>query len=99
MRTLIESEHNKETDELVITVRLPMHQNGTYTYDETMTWEVPALCVYINSKYCEYTLNYLMYLDYKDSLQATASILHFDTQKEAEEFAKKHKLLIEYSNY
>ena len=65
----IEHQLDEETRDIVVTIRIPRIRKGEYTYGEG-TWEVDNVCVYIDKKYCDYTLNHLIYLDYKDSLQA-----------------------------
>jgi hypothetical protein len=83
-------------DELVITLTLPRYMKGTYTYGEG-EWEEDALCVWINEKHEDYSLNHTQYLDYKDALQATSPIVHFDDMKEALTFAEKYNLPVQYS--
>jgi hypothetical protein len=90
--------YDESKDEFVITLHVPKHMEGTYTYDPDITWQQTAVCVFINNSHEEYTLSHTQYLDYKDSLQATQSIIYFDTQKEAEDFAHEHGLMIEYSH-
>lgn len=84
-------------DELVITIRVPKMMKGTYTYGDG-EWEEPAVCVWINSKQEDYSLNHTQYLDYKDSLQSTSPIIHFDNEQEAVMFAEKYNLPVEYSH-
>lgn len=91
-------EVNDTLQEFIITLRVPKQMSGTYTYDESKTWTMPALCVRINTKFEEYTLNHTIYLDYKDSLQTGAPIIHFDTREEAEEFAEMYGLNMEYKS-
>lgn len=90
--------YNKDTDEFVITLNVPRKMSGSYTYDEDNTWVQDAVCVWIDNSHYDYGLYNTQYLDYKDSLQATTPIIHFDSQKEAEEFAEKYKLMIEYGH-
>lgn len=91
--------HNKETDTFEIHISVPRMQSGTYTYDEDSTWEEYNVCVWINEKHEDYSLNYTQYLDYKDSLQATSAIVHFDTKEEAEAIAREHNLPVKYSRF
>lgn len=85
-------------DDIVITIRLPYKQTGTYTYEEDSTWTTDNLVVVIDRDNYEYTLNHLIYLDYKDSLQEGMPYLNFDTEVEAVVFANKHKINISYLN-
>ena len=89
--------YNKETDAFEVHLTIPRTQRGSYTYDDDVTWEQDAVCVCINDRMMDYSLNYMHYLDYKDALQATRPIIFFDSKEEAEAFAKNHKLMIEYS--
>lgn len=68
---------------------------GTFTYGDG-EWEQSAVCVLINKAHEEYALYHTQYLDYKDSLQATAPICYFDNEQEAEKFADEHDLPVEY---
>ena len=90
--------YDEAMDEFVINLHVPKTQRGTYTYDDDMEWEVDAVCVWIDNSRLEYGLFHTQYLDYKDSLQATSPIIFFDTQEEAERFAKTHSLMIEYGS-
>lgn len=83
---------------LEILISLPIHQTGSYTYDESQQYTVPNLVVVINNKFCDYTLSQQIYLDYKDSLQEGGPFINFGSQEEAEEFAHKYKLNIAYIN-
>lgn len=85
--------HNKETNTFDIHITLPHKQKGEYTYGDG-EWERDALCVVINEKYQEYTLNRTIYLDYKDSLQAGQTIVYFDNEQEAIDFAEKYELMV-----
>lgn len=89
--------YDAEADEFTVTIKIPKHQTGTYMYDESQSWTQTNVCVFINPRYSEYTLNHLIYLDYKDSLQSGGTIIYFDNQDEAESFAKQHGLNIEYA--
>lgn len=89
-------EFDEEKQEFIITLRIPMYQSGEYTYGDGV-WSQDSVCVYIDKKYCEYTLNHLNYLDYKDSLQTGGPILHFDSEQEALKFAEDYKLMVEYA--
>lgn len=83
-------------ENIEILISLPLKQTATYTYDEYNKWTVNNLVVVINNKHCDYTLSQQIYLDYKDSFQEGAPFINFDSQEEAEEFAKKYKLNISY---
>lgn len=92
--------YDEATDEFVINLHVPKTMRGTcYPYeDDGEQWEQDAVCVWIDNSRFEYGLYHTQYLDYKDSLQATSPIIFFDTQEEAERFAKTHSLMIEYSS-
>lgn len=90
--------YNEDSDEFVITLVIPKTQRGTYMLDPEHTWEQDAVCVWIDRSRGDYALAHAHYLDYKDSLQATAPIIYFVTEKEAVSFAEKYKLMIEYRN-
>lgn len=92
----IEHYLEEETREIIVTIKIPRMQSGEYTYGDGM-WSQDSVCVYIDKKYCDYTLNHLIYLDYKDSLQAGGPILHFDSEAEALKFAEDYKLMVEYA--
>jgi hypothetical protein len=96
MQSNIKIQSADADDDILISFVVPKQMTGKYTYDETMSWTMPAVCVYINRVYSEYTLNHTIYLDYKDSLQVGRTILNFDSREEAEAFAKKHSLTVEY---
>lgn len=85
--------HNTKTDAFDILITIPRKQKGKYTYGDG-EWEQDALCVVINEKYQEYTLNHTIYLDYKDSLQVGPTIVYFDNKQEALDFAEKYELLV-----
>jgi hypothetical protein len=90
--------YDSSSDQFIVTMVIPKHMTGTYTYDETEEWKMPAVSVFIDRKFSEYSLNNTMYLDYKDSLQSTSPILYFDDEHEAVSFAEKHGLMVEYSH-
>ena len=96
-------EYNKETDEFLITITVPKTKRGKFTLDTMVgvndgpEWEADAVCVWVNDRWGEYALYHTQYLDYKDSLQATAPIIHFETKEEALKFAEEHNLMVEYS--
>lgn len=85
-------------EEFVVTMHIPRTMTGTYVYDKDRVWEQDAVCVWIDNSRYEYGLYNTQYLDYKDSLQATSPIFHFDSQTQAEAFAAKYGLMIEYSS-
>lgn len=85
--------YNKETDTFDIHITLPRKKKGGYTYGDG-EWEQDALCVVIDEKYQEYTLNHTIYLDYKDSLQAGQTIVYFNNKQEAIDFAEKYELMV-----
>lgn len=93
--------YNQEKEVFIVSMEIPKYQTGKYTYmfeeetDDSPTWTQPAVSVFLNRKWCEYTLNHTIYLDYKDSLQTGQAILFFRNEEEATEFAKKHKLMVE----
>lgn len=89
--------YDKETTTFHINLEVPRKMKGDYTYGEGQ-WEQDAVCVYIDKSREEYGLFHTQYLDYKDSLQATAPIIHFNSQKEAENFAVEYGLMIEYGS-
>ncbi len=93
---MIKSSNLDKDGNLIIVMSLPIKQTGTYTYDEDSKWTVDNLVVVIDSKYCDYTLNQQIYLDYKDSLQEGMPFLNFYDKEEAEEFAKKYSISIVY---
>jgi len=82
---------------LHISITVPRTQEGTDTYGDG-TWVAPAVCVFIDEKREEYGLYHTQYLDYKDSLQATAPIAHFDSKKEALKAADEFELSVEYAS-
>jgi hypothetical protein len=86
-----------EDGTFTIALKVPRKMRGKYTYDDG-EWEQDAVCVFIDNSREEYGLFHTQYLDYKDSLQATSPIIFFDSQKEAEEFAAKYRLMIEYGH-
>lgn len=86
----------KKDDKLFITIEVPLKMKGTYMYDEGVEWEQDAVCICIDNRRGEYSLNHTDYLDYKDSLQATEPICHFDSEEEAKLTAKKFNLPIQY---
>lgn len=86
----------KVGDSLHIELSVPLTQRGKDTYGEG-EWEAPAVCVYINERMEEYALYHTQYLDYKDSLQATAPIFHFDSREEAEKVAEEFNLPVEFA--
>ena len=90
--------YNPDTDNFEISITIPRMQTGTYTYDEDSTWEEYNVCVWINDRWCDYSLNHTQYLDYKDSLQATSPIVYFDSKEEAEAFANEHHLPVQYAS-
>ena len=76
----------KVGDEII--VHIPYYQTGKYTYGEG-TYKVPS-CIGIISK-DEITINYLIYLDYKDENQIGSPIIHWcidPNEKDIEEFRK-----------
>lgn len=91
-------EFNEQKQALIVTFDLPLKQSGDYTYGDGR-WTVDALCVHINKKFCEYTLNHAIYLDYKDSLQTGYPIFTFDSEEEGVQFAKDYNLMVTYDGY
>jgi len=87
--------YKKET--FIVTLTFPRKMGGSYTYGEGK-WEEDAVCIWIDEKRSEYSLNHTQYLDYKDSLQATSPIFYFDNKKEAENFAETYSLMTEYAS-
>lgn len=89
----LESRDKQEiiNEEIEIIITLPRWQSGEYTYGGG-EYRAPALCVYYNDDYDEYSLNHQIYLDYKDSLQVGMDILRFENKEQAVAFASKHKL-------
>lgn len=96
--------YDEATGEFVITLNVPRKMSGKYTLDSMAgiedgdTWEQDAVCVWIDNSRYDYGLYNTQYLDYKGSLQATSPIIHFDSEKEAEAFAVKYGLMIEYGS-
>lgn len=91
--TILTAVYDEVQEEIVATVRIPKKQTGEYTYGDG-TWTEDNVCVYIDNRMCDYTLNHLIYLDYKDSLQVGAPILHFDSKELALKFAEDFHLQI-----
>lgn len=85
----------KQGENLHIEIDVPLTMKGTYMFDKDEEWEKPAICVRIKERYEEYSLNHMCYLDYKDSLQTTAPIVHFDSKEEVMEVARKFNLPVE----
>lgn len=85
-------------ENLEILISLPLTQTNSYTYSEDKYYTVPNLVVVVNKKHCDYTLSQQIYLDYKDSFQEGGPFINFDSQEEAEEFARKYKLNVSYIN-
>lgn len=98
-----EISYNEQDETFEIHITVPRYQSGVNTiesmYDEPnpSTWTADNVCVWIRPSHLEFALSLTQYLDYKDSLQATQPICYFDSQKEAEAFAEKYGLMIEYS--
>lgn len=88
--------YDKETDLFTIVLTVPKTMRGEYTYGDG-EWIQDAVCVYIDENLQEFCLSHTQYLDYKGSLQATQPIIYFNEQKEAEDFAEEHDLMIEYA--
>lgn len=86
----------KQNDSLHITIDVPLTMSGEYTYGEGQ-WTAPAVCVWIDEKMEEYGLFHTQYLDYKDSLQATAPIVYFGSKEEALKTAEEFSLSVEYA--
>lgn len=89
--------YDAEMDEFVINLHVPRTMRGKDTYGDG-EWEQDAVCVWIDNSTQEFGLWNTVYLDYKDSLQATYPIIYFDSQQEAIDFATKHRLMIEYGS-
>lgn len=89
-------EVEKSDNKLVLTIEVPLEMSGDYTYGEGI-WTAPAVCVRIDDHLGDYGLFHTQYLDYKDSLQATAPIAYFDSKKEALEVAERFNLSVEYA--
>lgn len=83
----------KNGDNLEISIVVPLTIKGPDTYGDG-EWTADGVVVVINDKMHEYALYYTQFLDYKDSLQATAPIAHFETKEEAEKAAKDLGLCI-----
>lgn len=81
---------------LQISITVPLWMTGEYSYSYGK-WEQPAVCIYINERMHEFGLFHTQYLDYKDSLQATAPIVHFDTREEALQVAEDFSLPVEFT--
>jgi len=92
------TKYDEVSDELNIFLKIPRTQSGEYTYGEG-TYIVDNVMVCIDKKYCDYTLNHVIYLDYKDSLQSGNPILHFHSEQEAVKFAEDYKLMVQYSGH
>lgn len=86
----------KENDNLNISITVPLTMKGEYTYGDG-EWEAPAVCIFIDEKRGEYGLFHTQYLDYKDSLQATAPIVFFDTKEEAMKVADDSSLPVQFA--
>ena len=82
---------------LHISITVPLTMEGKYTYGEG-EWTAPAVCVFIDENIQEYGLFHTQYLDYKDSLQATAPIVYFDSKEEALKTAEEFGLSIQYAH-
>lgn len=101
---MVEKKIEATDDFFTVTLTIPRKLTGRYTLDlmagieDGDTWEEDAVCVWINNAWDEYALHHTQYLDYKGSLQATNPIFHFDSQKEALDFAHKYGLMVEYSS-
>lgn len=89
--------YNKEDEVFTVELVIPRSQTGEYTYGSG-EWKQDAVCVWIDKKGYEFTLSHAMYLDYKDSLQATQPIFSFDSEQEAITFAKEYSLMVEYAH-
>ena len=81
---------------LSISITVPLQMSGEYTYGEG-EWTAPAVCVYIDENIEEFALFHTQYLDYKDSLQATAPIASFSSKEEALKAAKDFNLSVFYA--
>lgn len=91
---------DKEAEVFHVTMEIPLWMTGNYTYmfDDELgpEWKQHAVCVFVNRKWGEYSLNETIYLDYKDSSQTGRAILFFENEDEAVEFGKKHNLMVEF---
>lgn len=85
-----------DKDNLYVSIVVPRHMSDAYTYGEG-TWEAPAVCVYIDENLQDFGLFHTQYLDYKDSLQATAPIAHFNSKEEALKAAEDFNLSVFYA--
>ncbi|MBT9167802.1 MAG: hypothetical protein DDT19_01145 [Syntrophomonadaceae bacterium] len=85
----------KNGDNLEISLTIPLMMSGENTYGDGK-WDAPAVCILINEEMDEYGLFHTQYLDYKDSLQATAPIIHFNTKEESLKIAEEFNLSVEY---
>lgn len=83
-------------DNLDISITVPRTMKGEYTYGDG-EWTAPAVCIFIDDRMEEYGLFHTQYLDYKDSLQATAPIAYFDSKEEALKVASEFGLSVEYA--
>jgi hypothetical protein len=86
-----------DKDNLYISLTVPRTKKGTYTYGDG-EWTAPAACIFIDDHTEEYGLFHTQYLDYKDSLQATAPIAYFDSKEEALSAAEEFGLSVEYAH-
>lgn len=89
--------YDESMEEFIVTLHIPHKMRGTYTYGDG-EWETDAVCVWIDNSRYEFGLYHTQYLDYKDSLQATAPIFYFDNEKEALQLAEKYGLMVEYGH-
>jgi len=87
-----------ETDgkALNISITVPLTMSGECTYGDG-EWTAPAVCVYIDEKLQEYGLFHTQYLDYKNSLQATAPIAYFTSKEEALKASEDFGLSVQYA--
>jgi hypothetical protein len=88
--------HSKNENDIVITFTIPKTSTSEHSLVPGLKTEWDTVCVVIEKNIEQATLNYLIYLDYKDTYQAGNTILHFDDIKDAEEFAKEYELAVFY---
>ena len=84
----------KNGDNLEIGITVPLTITGGGSYDGP-DWSAPGVVVYINENLEEYALYHTQFLDYKDSLQATSPIAHFDSKEEALKAAEEFGLNVQ----
>lgn len=85
----------KNGDNLEISITVPLTITGSETYGDG-EWQAPGVVVVINDQMHEYALYHTQFLDYKDALQATSPIAHFESKEEAIEAAEEFGLQVEF---